>query len=330
MSEQIFSGPVFIFGMPRSGTKLLRDLLNRNEKISIPVAESHFIPYFVNKYGFDFDLSLEENRKRIYKEFINTSYCFFLKQLPIEFEKREFLCSGKISNWADLFEYWLRKGGQCLNKKEVIFGDKTPGYIRHMSLLKKVFPQCKFIHIIRDPRDYALSSRKAWKKNIYRAAERWRETLERFDEDSQNMSKDDISVVYYEEMLEHPEEVIRNLCFFLGVEYTPDMLRLGRSWEFYGDARSKTEIMRNNREKYMKEFKEKEIKRIEEIVYSAALKHSYTMHFAVRPVPLRRPEMMAYKFFDFVSIIRHNVTKFGLFKGLYLSYIHHKKSSWQN
>jgi len=330
MSEQKFFGPVFIFGMPRSGTKLLRDLLNRNEKISIPVAESHFIPYFVDKYGFDFDLTLEENRKKIYKEFINTSYCFFLKQLHIEFEQKEFLYSRKINRWADLFEYLLRKGGQCLDKKEVIFGDKTPGYIRHMSLLKKVFPQCKFIHIIRDPRDYALSSRKAWKKNIYRAAERWRETLERFDEDSQNMSEDDISVVYYEEMLEHPEQVMRRLCSFLGVEYTSDMLRLEKSWEFYGDARSKTEIVRHNKEKYLKELKEKEIKRIEEIVYSSALKHSYTIHFAVRPVPLRGPEMMAYKFFDFAAIIRHNIEKYGLFKGLYLSYIHHKKSSWQN
>jgi len=330
MTEEKFSGPVFIFGMPRSGTKLLRDLLNRNEKISIPVAESHFIPYFVSKYGLDFNLSLEKNRKKIYREFINTSYRFFLKQLSIEFEEEEVLGSREISDWAVLFEYWLRKGGQCLETKEVIFGDKTPGYIRHISLLKEVFPQCKFVHIIRDPRDYALSARKAWKKNTYRAAERWRETLERFDKDSQNMSEEDISVVYYEEVLERPEEVIRRLCSFLGVEYVPNMLSLGRSWEFYGDARSQTEIVRTNKEKYLKELKEKEIKRIEEIVYSEALKHSYPIHFAVRPVPLRRDEMRAYKFFDFAAILRHNVTKFGLFKGLYLSYIHHKKSSWQN
>ncbi len=325
-----FSGPLFVFGMPRSGTKLLRDLLNRNEKISIPVAESNFIPYFVGKYGFDFDLSLEKNRQKIYKEFIHTSYYFFLKQLSIKFEEEEFLYSGGIKRWADLFEYLLRKGGQCLDKKEVIFGDKTPGYIRHILLLKKLFPQCKFIHIIRDPRDFALSLRKAWKKNIYRAAERWQETLERLDKDKQNMGEEDISVVYYEEMLEHPEQVMRRLCFFLGVGYTPDMLRLEKSWEFYGDARSKTEIVRFNKEKYLKELKEKEIKRIEEIVYFTALKHSYKINFARKPVSLKKHEKMLYKVFDSFAILRHNVTEFGLFKGLYLSYIHHKKSSMQN
>lgn len=39
------TGPLFIVGMPSSGTKkLLRDLLNRHSWIAIPDNESHFIP----------------------------------------------------------------------------------------------------------------------------------------------------------------------------------------------------------------------------------------------------------------------------------------------
>jgi len=80
----------------------------------------------------------------------------------------------------------------------------------------------------------------------------------------------------------------------------------------------------------LKELKEKEIQRIEEIVYFTALKHSYKINFAGKSVSLKKYEKICYKVFDSFAILRHNVTKFGLFKGLYLSYIHHKKSSWQN
>lgn len=325
-----FSGPFFIFGMPRSGTKLLRDLLNRNEKICVPLAESHFIPYLVNKYGLDFDFSIKNNRKKIYRELVNTSYYFFLKYLKVEFEKEKFLYAEDAQTWADFFEYMLKKGGRCQDKEDVVYGDKTPGYIKHMTLLKKVFPECRFIHIVRDPRDYVLSCRKAWNKNIYRAAERWRESLERFERDARKIDGDDISVVYYEDLLDHPEEELKTLCLFLGVEYNPCMLRLDRSWEFYGDARSKTVIVKGNKQKYLKEFRDRKIKRIEEIVYPTARKHGYEMYFAEKFMPLRMPEKIGYKILDSFSIIRHNIKKFGVLKGMYLSYIHHKKSSWQS
>jgi len=330
MGEEKFSGPVFIFGMPRSGTSLLRDLLNRNEKIAIPQAESHFIPYFVNKYGLDFDLSLKSSRKKIHREFVNTSYCFFLKYLQIEFEEEKLLFSEDIRSWADFFEYLFKKGAQCPEKEDVVYGDKSPNYVKHMPLLKKVFPECRFIHIVRDPRDYALSFRKAWRKNIFRAAERWRESLERFEKDSRQIDEDDISLVYYEDLLENPEEALKKACDFLGIEYNPNMLSLDRAWEVYGDARGKKEIKRDNKQKYLKELKEKEIKRIEEVVYPAALKHGYQMHFAAQAVPLRWPEKIAYKIYDGAAVLRHDVKRFGLSKGLYVSFIHHKKSSWKN
>ena len=49
--ERAGRGPLFIVGLPRSGTKLIRDLLNRSPEIGIPVEESHFIPYFIAKFG---------------------------------------------------------------------------------------------------------------------------------------------------------------------------------------------------------------------------------------------------------------------------------------
>ena len=50
-NQAYYRGPVFIIGMPRSGTKLLRDVLNRNAKVAIMEIESHFIPYMVHVFG---------------------------------------------------------------------------------------------------------------------------------------------------------------------------------------------------------------------------------------------------------------------------------------
>ncbi|MBD3414379.1 MAG: hypothetical protein GF421_08120 [Candidatus Aminicenantes bacterium] len=330
MNKQTFKGPVFVFGMPRSGTKLLRDLLNKNKKIFIPLAESHFIPYFVNKYGLDFDLSTDKNQRKIDKEFHNTSFYFFLVYWKRKLEKEDFSIPEGITCWADLFEFWLRKASGCWGKKDVVFGDKTPGYINHMSLIKRVFPQSRFIHIIRDPRDYALSFRKSWGKNIFRAVERWRDTLERFEKDAQSMDRNDISVLYYEDLLDRPWVELKRLCGFLEVQYHPGMLRLDRPSEFLGDAKNQTEIVTDNKAKYLKELKPAQVQRIEEIVYPMAEKHSYPMHSAKQFVPLRRHEKAVYQIYDQGAILRHNIKRFGLFKGLYLSYIHHKKSSWQN
>ena len=51
MTTDIFTGPLFILGMPPSGTKLLRDLLNRNPRIGFPTLDNDFIPYLIKPFG---------------------------------------------------------------------------------------------------------------------------------------------------------------------------------------------------------------------------------------------------------------------------------------
>mgnify|MGYP000529984615 CR=1 FL=1 len=56
-----FKGPLFIVGMPRSGTKLLRDLLNQHPKIHIAEIETHFLPFWFSQWKEFGDLSEKEN-----------------------------------------------------------------------------------------------------------------------------------------------------------------------------------------------------------------------------------------------------------------------------
>ena len=78
--------------------------------------------------------------------------------------------------WAIFFESILRYYG-VKDEVEIRFGDKTPGYILHLTLLKEIWPDIKMVHIIRDPRDYSASVRQAWGMSLMRAAHRWPTTM---------------------------------------------------------------------------------------------------------------------------------------------------------
>ena len=58
------TSPIFIVGMPRSGTKLIREILNRSDDVFIPHSESVFIPYLVKKYGLNPDFRLISNQNK--------------------------------------------------------------------------------------------------------------------------------------------------------------------------------------------------------------------------------------------------------------------------
>ena len=70
----IFSGPLFIIGMYRSGTKLLRILLNQSPRIIIPVVESCFIPYLINKFGDSPQFENDNEFQNFYKSLTKTSF----------------------------------------------------------------------------------------------------------------------------------------------------------------------------------------------------------------------------------------------------------------
>lgn len=326
MRSSDFMGPVFIVGMPRSGTKLLRDLLNQNPQIGIPVSETHFIPYMVDIFGKKPDLYDKSNLDLFYKEFKNTPFYKNMEGGGYELTRSDLDGFKDRSSWGSLLENIFRFYAPKERNKEFIYGDKTPGYINHISLLKDIFPKAKFIHIIRDPRDYALSVRKAWRKSIFRAAENWFITLSKYREEGQN---DDYIEVYYENLLQDPSETLKEICGFLSCNFTEDMLSLKRPAENLGDAKGLTNIVHTNFNKFKKNFSMNEIKRIEEITYPVIENSPYLIEYAKKYKPLSSISLKVFKVYDGYASVRFHIKEKGLLKGLNYFYILHKKSSWR-
>lgn len=97
---------------------------------------------------------------------------------------------------------------------------------RRFSQLLRIWPDARFIHLVRDPRDVAVSCvHRGWVGNVWEGAGMWQrseidwEILQRNVDDSRYID------IRFEQLVAHPERVLRELCDFIGVRFEPGMLK---------------------------------------------------------------------------------------------------------
>lgn len=104
------------------------------------------------------------------------------------------------------------------------WGNKTTKNISHMSFIFKLLPEARFIHIIRDGRDVALSVSKQYfgPYSIREAAEWWvskiKEARRQIDDLEYYME------IRYEDLVLHTEAVLKEVCRFIELSWNPVML----------------------------------------------------------------------------------------------------------
>ena len=253
---------LFIVGMPRSGTKLLRDLLNRHPDIAVFPNESHFfprMPALVEKHG---DPRRRGSFARLYAELEGTRFMRRLRAAGIVIGRDDWFArihGGGARDVLDaLFACYAAMTG-CR-----IVGDKTPEYLTEVPVLSGFFPDAKFVHIVRDPRDYVVSMRKAWGKSLPRAVQRWKTSIRKFRSDASCMHADSIEL-RYEDLVSSPRAVLDRLCTFIGVPFCDAMLSLERPSENLGDTRGETSIVAGNFGKWRRELSDRDVQRVERI-----------------------------------------------------------------
>lgn len=310
-----FSGPIFIVGLPRSGTKLLRGLLNNHTRIHIPGNESHIIPYFYNNRSQYGNLAQVANFQKFYDDFSNS---IFFKRLAratkvtvTEEEWRQAVKDWSLSGVLETFyQFYTTK------KRKDIWGDKTPAYLARMPLLKTLFPTAKFIHIIRDVRDYCLSINKAWSKNMIRAAQRWHDDILKAQRDATNFQADYIQI-HYEALCENPETVLKSICEFLEIGFEPKMAIPSHPTENIGDARGAVGIVRNNSGKWRRQMPQQRVKRIEQICGSLLKELDYEVNYTGPPQRVGATRMFYYSKMDAFNLLRFQLSNYKLKEALF-------------
>lgn len=237
--------PIFIVGCPRSGTKLIRDLLRSHPNISFP-PESHFIPRLYKLYG---DPGSEKEAVKVASKILGIHWLrsFGITRTPASFSG----CRSYSEIVSGIFGEWAAKEGKSR------WGDKTPQYVTEIPTLVEIFPSCKIIHIYRDGRDVALSFMKQWfgPGNIYSAASAWKRMVTTARSDGTRAGRERYMEIRYETLLDNPGETMQSVCAFIGAPYYEAVLKLNFveidiNTSKPGGYGTKTEIMRSNQGKW--------------------------------------------------------------------------------
>jgi hypothetical protein len=109
------------------------------------------------------------------------------------------------------------------------WGDKTPHYVHHVEELLGLWPEARFVVLVRDGRDVALSLRRMpfGPNNAWAAAQWWARGI-RAGEAAQHAHPGQVLTVRYEDLARDPAAVVPRVCAFLGLSFTGDMLALDR------------------------------------------------------------------------------------------------------
>jgi len=266
---------LLIIGFPRSGTKLLRKLLNRHDRIFV-TEELMFLTYLINRWDSYGDLSNPENFASMYEEIMRTHY-FAVREaqgMPL-IGKDEWYAQCKSFDALGLFLPIIRHEMHAPEDPGIWLGDKSPNYTTHIGEIRRAIPQAKVIHIVRDVRDAALSARRAWNKNIFRFAQRWSDGLRILQRDVADTGPGEFLEIRYEDLLTDPALTLTRATDYLGLPFSDKMLHLDRPSENHGDAKGSLEILPGNAWKYKTQMTSRERQTMEAICADELRRYGY-------------------------------------------------------
>src|SRR5918999_1448993 len=216
--------PFFIVGNDRSGTTMLRLILDRGPDAAIP-PESMFLTDFAAAFDAGSPAGADEARRLMEQVWTHPKVRLWeLPGPPPEVPRG--LAGQEAYRFiaAAPFEAYAARRGKPR------WGDKTPHYVHHVGDLLRVWPRARFVVLVRDGRDVDLSLRRMpfGPNNAWAAAQWWARGI-RAGERARREHPGAVLTVRYEDLARDPECEVPRICAFLDLTYAPDMLALGRA-----------------------------------------------------------------------------------------------------
>jgi hypothetical protein len=264
----MIENPVFIVGTERSGSNLLRLLLNELEGVCVP-HPPHLLRDLTPVIGRYDDLSRDENFLRLIRDAIKLVELHFAPW-PFKLDEAAVMLAAPArdlySVYAAIYEQYRRHRGKAR------WACKSTFMIQHVDEILNHHRAPQFIHLVRDPRDVAVSARGSvfCHYHPYFVADLWRREQNIALGAAARLSTRTWFTLRYEDLIQDPATAMKAVCAFLNEPYRDDLLRffeksearelakLSRSWE--NVARP---IIAANREKYRTSLTPQEIALIE-------------------------------------------------------------------
>ncbi|NEP35317.1 sulfotransferase [Moorena sp. SIO3B2] len=218
------SNHLFVSGAPRSGTTLLQLVLSAHPQITV-TPETHFIQQLFAKDFTTKQLNREQKEVAIAlmrsDKKLNSWPNFNLDQFIATVSwKTDLTISQLLDSLFNFFACQNNSGTDYLGNKKGCYAKKP-----YTDYTQKVFPDARFIYIVRDPRDIVRSmlDNIYFVKSLEEAATICQSRGQGIWEMKENFPET-VFVVRYENLILTPEKVCSQICAFLDISFDKQML----------------------------------------------------------------------------------------------------------
>jgi LPS sulfotransferase NodH len=217
-----FEKPIFIVSAPRSGSTLLRLVLDAHPNIAVPSPAwlYEFVTPFLYSYG---DISNEANFRELANDMINMPT---IQQWAPDYSVDELVENCPNRTFKEAYNYLHIKVAEATGK--VRWGEKSPRNGYWIKEIKADFPDAQFVHIVRDGRDQAIDisqSQSMRPCSVLMGAHFWKHYVSGITRDLAELDDGDGYTIKYESMCADPETELKKLCDFLGEDFDGQMVR---------------------------------------------------------------------------------------------------------
>ena len=203
-----------MIGAARSGTTLLRMMLDAHGQLAVPF-ETQLLPELLDARDEGADgealaeLLVTHRRWPDFGLDADEMRASFAEIQPFD------LAEGMRAFYA----------AYAASQDKPRWGDKSPGYALHVPRIAELLPEAHFVHLIRDGRDVRLSQLKRGSNhpNAKKHARRWRKRVRTAQRAGEKLPGRYMEL-RYEDLIADPEPELRRICEFVGLDFDPAML----------------------------------------------------------------------------------------------------------
>ena len=259
--------PIYIIGTERSGSNLLRVILNAHSGIDIPhpLHICHYFDPLVAGYG---DIARPGPRRALVRDVLRLlAVHIYPWEVEIDMERVVRESTDLLSITAAIYDQHLE------SSKKRRWGNKSTFMVHHADAALALDPGARFIWLVRDPRDVAASSR----LSVFSPCHPWLSGQLWAAQQAEALALEQrlpgsVLRVRYEDLVTEPEPTLRAVCDFLGEDFEPGLLaheqtaaaqksaELSESWRNTGGP-----ILQSNTGKYRANLSVTEIAQVEEV-----------------------------------------------------------------
>jgi hypothetical protein len=259
--------PAFIGGHRRCGTTMFTNLFDAHPMVCMFPADSGFFYAYYPVYESD-EYTNDQRMDRIIEECYSRLEADVIKvntenpdTEPLNFDfpglytQFRDMCSAGTFTSKEMLEnmlYAYRETVDLDSSKHLCWMEKTSSSEIYAHTIFKWFPNARFLHLLRDPRDNYASLKSGWENRYSKRVDnvgfllqsminRGKLSMELAESNRRRYGDERYMVVRYEDLTTDPDSTLKSVCAFLGIEFDKMLMNptvCGKLWKgnnFTGD-----------------------------------------------------------------------------------------------